>query len=132
MSKGFAVSFALILPALLAIARANVMEADSPPPSSVTPTANVTFESDVKPVLEAKCGQCHVEQSKGGLSFKSRESLLAGGKTGPVVKPGNADKSLLYEMAAGKPGLRRMPPRGEGLTDAQLTTLKDWINAGAK
>jgi hypothetical protein len=54
------------------------------------------FEKKVRPVLVEKCHRCHGRAlQKGGLRLDSRESLLKGGDSGPVVNPGHPEKSEL-------------------------------------
>lgn len=99
--------------------------------AATSAAADVTFASAVQPIIEAKCAKCHVEESKSGLSLASLESALAGGKKGGDVLPGDADGSLLYQMVAGL-AEKRMPPKGDPLSDAEIATIKSWIDGGAK
>jgi hypothetical protein len=87
------------------------------------------FEKDVLPILAANCLKCHGDKKpKSGLDLRTRAGMLKGGAGGPALVKGSADKSPLYEMAANK----KMPPeKAVKLTDAQLTVLRNWINAGA-
>src|SRR5215207_359693 len=58
------------------------------------------FESRIRPVLANNCYKCHsakAEKVKGGLLLDSREALLKGGDSGPVIVGGNPDKSLLIK-----------------------------------
>ena len=60
-------------------------------------------------------GSCHNSTKKrGGLDLTTREQLLAGGDTGPVVKPGAANESLLLRMVSGAEA--KMPKKGRKLT----------------
>ena len=46
--------------------------------------------------MVAKCQGCHGDKvAEAGLRLDSRRALLAGSDTGPVVVPGDADKSKL-------------------------------------
>src|SRR4051794_22897851 len=47
------------------------------------------FESKVRPLLLAKCVECHGEKkAKGGLRLDSRAGWATGGDSGPAVVPG--------------------------------------------
>jgi hypothetical protein len=49
------------------------------------------FRDKIAPVLKAECYACHSAEAKklrGGLRLDSREMLLQGGDSGPVVVPG--------------------------------------------
>src|SRR6059058_3476379 len=61
------------------------------------PQAADYFESTIRPLLAANCYDCHTDQRMGGLRVDSREALLKGGRSGPVIVPGDPDKSLLIE-----------------------------------
>jgi hypothetical protein len=87
------------------------------------------FEPEVLPILSARCLKCHGEKKpKAGLDLRTPASMLKGGESGPVLVPGAADKSLLFEMV--RKG--EMPPRKEEkLTAEQVALIKAWIDAGA-
>jgi hypothetical protein len=76
----------------------------------------VTYDSDIKPLLEASCFRCHgAERPKGGLRLDSKEAVLKGGEDGKVVVPGDAKKSLMLIAVAQLDDETAMPPkRGPG------------------
>jgi hypothetical protein len=89
------------------------------------------FESEVRPILAAKCQKCHgPRQQKGGLRLDSREALLKGGKTGPAVVPGNLVESLLVE-AVNHESLEMPPPPEKPLSGREIATLTEWVKQGA-
>lgn len=93
-------------------------------------TRSVSFDRDVKPVLEARCVKCHGPKMQlGKLDLRTREAAVAGGAHGPAFVAGNAEQSRLYRHVAGmeKP---LMPMDGK-LSDAETGILKDWIDQGA-
>ncbi|MEA2632555.1 MAG: hypothetical protein QOE66_2774, partial [Chloroflexota bacterium] len=93
------------------------------------PEALKFFETNVRPILAESCFKCHgPTKQKGGLRLDSREALLRGGETGPVVVPGSRDESLLIE-AIHYDGLE-MPPGGK-LDDAKIAVLTRWVEMGA-
>jgi mono/diheme cytochrome c family protein len=86
------------------------------------------FQKDVLPVFEEKCISCHGAKRRGGkLDMRTPEALLEGGDTGPALKPGNAQKSLLIELIHYK----EMPPKKKGpfITSQELEMLRRWINS---
>lgn len=70
-------------------------------------------------VLSAKCWVCH---GRTRCPYQ-RESTLRGGKSGSSVVGGNPDGSLLVARFA-------RPFSVRGLPDAELDTIKRWIDAG--
>jgi hypothetical protein len=84
-----------------------------PPPSA---QKGLTFEKDIKPILESSCFRCHGQQRpKADLSLVTRESLLKGGKDGKVVVIGDSKKSPLVIAVAQIDDETAMPPkRGPG------------------
>ena len=82
----------------------------------------------VNKIFKAKCVSCHAgPKAAGHLDLTSYAKLM---KT-DVVKPGKAATSELVEYVNGK---RQpvMPIGGKPLSKAEIKTISDWINAGAK
>ena len=92
--------------------------------------ATVTFEADVRPILKAHCFHCHGEDgtAKGGLDVRLRRLLLKGGKHGPAIAPGQAEKSLLFQKVSDG----KMPKEQDKLSAEQIDTLRQWIEQGAE
>ena len=90
------------------------------------------FENHVRPLLLAKCAECHGDEiQESGLRVDSREALLAGGQRGPAVVPGDAESSLLLRAVRGDEEEMAMPPEGDPLTAEEQAHLARWINEGA-
>jgi hypothetical protein len=87
----------------------------------------VSFVKDVAPILVAKCGTCHVRQTRGGFSVASYDELKKGSSNGVVFQPGKASGSVLMEsLESGD------MPRGSGMLPAnELAIISKWIDAGA-
>src|SRR5262245_59564808 len=63
-----------------------------------TPEQVKFFEEKVRPILAENCYKCHGDQEqKGNLRLDLREAALAGGEDGPVIVPGQPEKSVLVE-----------------------------------
>ena len=88
------------------------------------------FELNVRPLLASKCYSCHTDSKSGGLQLDSREHLMAGGKSGPAIVPGNPDGSLLIQALRQTHPRLKMPPGGK-LKDEQIDAVATWIKAGA-
>ncbi len=89
------------------------------------------FKSKVLPIFTARCQSCHNHTLKlSGLSLESAASMAQGGTHGPVIVPGNPEQSRLYRRVARmeKPF---MPMEGEALPEAEVTSIKTWIEQGA-
>jgi hypothetical protein len=85
------------------------------------------FEQSVAPLITARCTGCHNKSDrKGGLDLTTRETLVAGGESGVVLKPGDPTASLLWQRVVDK----EMPPK-EPLPEREQQLLQDWIRRGA-
>ncbi len=86
------------------------------------------FGSDVGPLLNRYCLQCHGESLQmGDLDLRTVSSMEKGGGQGPALVRGNAGESLLYQRVADQ----SMPQGEEKLEPEEVRLLADWINAGA-
>ncbi len=87
---------------------------------------------EIKPVLQARCYACHgALKQQAGLRLDTAERLLAGGKEGPVVSPGNpAGSSLLDRLSSSDPH-ERMPFEAAPLKPEQIAAIRSWIASGA-
>ena len=56
------------------------------------------FEKQVRPLLIAKCYECHAgTKQSGGLSLETKAGWAKGGDSGPAIIPGDVDGSLLID-----------------------------------
>jgi mono/diheme cytochrome c family protein len=103
--------------------------------SGATPEEAATpefFETRVRPVLAASCYSCHGDAPLGGLRLDRAADFAKGGSRGPVVVPGDPEKSLLIQVVKHTDPRLKMPLGGKKLTDAQIEDLSAWVAAGAK
>ena len=97
----------------------------------------LTYQANIKPILEANCMSCHVAGTEGyetsGLRLDNYEALMKGTKFGAVVVPGSSVSSTLYRLVSGQadPSIR-MPHGAAALPDADVATIATWIDQGAK
>ncbi|HEV3237202.1 MAG TPA: DUF1549 domain-containing protein, partial [Gemmataceae bacterium] len=93
------------------------------------PQAIEFFEGKVRPLLVDKCISCHgSEKQRGGLRLDSRTALLKGGDSGPIVTPGDPDKSPMIH-AVRYDGETKMPPKNKLPAEA-VATLTTWVKMG--
>ncbi|MGD9855937.1 MAG: PSD1 and planctomycete cytochrome C domain-containing protein [Planctomycetaceae bacterium] len=92
----------------------------------------VDYTRDIKPILRERCYACHgVLKSESGLRLDTAAFALAGGDSGPVIVPEDAELSLVLARITAEDLSERMPPEGEPLTPAQITLIREWISQGA-
>ena len=90
------------------------------------------FERQVRPLLVARCYECHgpeTDELKGGLRIDSRAAILTGGETGPAIVPGDPNSSLLID-AINYGNVVQMPPKSK-LPDHEIAILTKWVKMGA-
>ncbi len=90
------------------------------------------FEKKIRPVLAGRCYECHsaAKKIKGGLALDTRAGLLKGGDAGPVLVPGDAERSKLIEAVRYKNRDLQMPPKSP-LPPDQVRDLEQWVKLGA-
>ena len=121
-----------------------------PPPSQMAaPSAEVSnvvskgvdFHTEIMPILEARCNECHkapyekngrTMKPKAGLRFDSYEWLMKGFGDDPIIIPGDDKSSILMEVVTLPPDDDMiMPPKGDPLSKGQISLLRKWILEGA-
>ena len=88
------------------------------------------FEKRIRPVLTEKCYKCHsagAEKIKGGLLLDSRRGWMKGGESGPVIVPGDPEKSRLIHAVRYTDSSLQMPPK-EILRASQIVDLTTWVS----
>src|SRR5688572_20061895 len=96
--------------------------------------AEVSFKSEVAPILVERCQTCHSpEKNKGAYRLDSFETMMRAGESNkaPIVA-GGPGESHLYQLITTPEEDDRMPAKGERLTAAQISTIERWIKEGAK
>jgi mono/diheme cytochrome c family protein len=99
---------------------------------------SVDLFSPVAEIFETRCIACHrPHDPRGGLSIQTRQSLLAGGESGPAIveqeladsSTGQASQSLLMQMIGGQQPL--MPKDSPKLSEQEIRAIHAWLQAGA-
>ena len=95
--------------------------------SAVTEAPHFGYVEDIQPLFDRTCNSCHSGIVKSNdLQVTEYDPLMAGGKSGPAVIPGDSANSLLWtQIESGK-----MPMVGE-LSAVDKAMVRDWIDAGA-
>ncbi|HEU4902748.1 MAG TPA: DUF1553 domain-containing protein, partial [Flavisolibacter sp.] len=94
----------------------------------------VDFNTQVKPILNRSCINCHGGVKKqGGFSVLFRSDALAKLKSGKYgIVPGEPGKSEMIRRIKLKDPEERMPYQHEPLTAEEISILTNWIKQGAK
>ncbi len=99
---------------------------------SVAAADVINFERQIRPLLRARCAECHGSaKQKGGLRLDARHAAFKGGDGGRVIVAGKSDKSeLLNRLTTDDPDAR-MPRNGRALSRNEIELIKRWIDQGA-
>ena len=88
------------------------------------------FEKHVRPVLAEHCYACHGPKKQStGLRLDTTTGIRAGSDGGPVIIPGQPEKSLLIR-AVRRETDSPMPPK-QALPPAAVAALTQWVREGA-
>lgn len=88
------------------------------------------FERKVRPLLIAKCGDCHgAEEPDGKLTLTSAAGIAKGGSLGAVLVSGKPEQSRLVQAVRYTSKLK-MPPDAK-LSDLEISILEKWAAEGA-
>jgi hypothetical protein len=87
----------------------------------------------VHAVFAKHCVSCHnATDEEGELVLESFATLMKGGESGQVIVPGKADQSLLLKLIRHEKKPFMPPPKKAAkLSDAEISLVKGWIDAGA-
>ena len=104
---------------------------DAKAPMKATQADFDFFEAKVRPLLLARCAECHTDNPEANLRIDSREGLLKGGDLGAAIIPGDPDGSLVIKMVKEPRADLRMPRKKAPLTADEVDVLVSWIRGGA-
>jgi mono/diheme cytochrome c family protein len=103
-----------------------------PTPTETAP-AKLSFTTDIRPLLEKHCVNCHHDGAlMGDLKLQNRATAFATRAKGPVIIPGEPENSPLFKVLV-LPGAnpKAMPPEGHQIPAEQIASIKRWIAEGA-
>lgn len=129
ISKRFVVGFSVVLLGAVSIADAQSSSKSNADTASVS-MANkggqdsISFVNDVAPIINARCGRCHVQAARGRYDIKSYDALMNSDSVEPN-QPGDSQFIEVIEDGS-------MPKGGGKVSDAELEILRQWIEEGAQ
>ena len=89
---------------------------------------SVDYETEIQPIFNNNCGNCHIGNSSGGVNLSSYQNVM----DSDVIIPFDADDSELYDLITeNNNGGDDMPPGNAELSDTQIALIEAWINEGA-
>ncbi len=92
------------------------------------PRSGLKFETDILPIFQANCLQCHGEKARmKELNLGTFDGVSKGSESGPVLTPGKPEESRLYQLV--RDG--KMPFGGKKLPERDIAGIRAWIEAGA-
>ncbi|QDT50239.1 Chromosome partition protein Smc [Symmachiella dynata] len=119
------VAMSVVTATLATVAQA----ADKKPAGDKAPKIN--FIDHVLPILRQKCGSCHnTDKKTADLDLTSYIGTMQGGGSGPVIEPGSASDSYLFELITHQ-AEPKMPPDSEKMPAEMLAVIEKWIDGGA-
>jgi mono/diheme cytochrome c family protein len=101
-------------------------------PTLVSAQEAPVFESQIRPLLQKRCTECHgAKKQKGELRWDAKPFALKGGHDGPATVAGKTADSPIFKRITSSDEDTRMPPEGERLTETEIAAVKAWIESGA-
>lgn len=96
-------------------------------------TGGVDYFKQIRPLLEARCYDCHQGgKAQGGLRVDDHQSMLKGGDSEePAIVPGDLNHSTLLDRITSNDADIIMPPKGDPLTADEIALIQRWIKGGA-
>ena len=87
----------------------------------------VDYETEIQPIFDNNCGNCHLGNSSGDLNLSNYDNLMSS----DVVVPGNHQSSMLYDRITRPESAQGdMPPSGS-LSQNEIDLIAQWIDEGA-
>jgi hypothetical protein len=94
----------------------------------------MVYSDVIQPILQTRCYSCHGKnKQKGKLRMDDSLRLMKGGKDGPVIIPGNAEKSeMAKRLSLPREDDDHMPPKEKPQpTEQEIALIHWWIKSGA-
>ena len=89
---------------------------------------SVDYETEIQPIFDNSCGNCHLGNSSGGLNLSNYANLMSS----DVIVPGNHQASELYDrITRDNSASGDMPPGNSELSQNEIDLIAQWIDEGA-
>jgi mono/diheme cytochrome c family protein len=99
--------------------------------SSAATDGTAFFEAKIRPLFIEHCQKCHGEKKQeSGLRLDTKAGWQKGGEHGPVIIPGDPEKSRLIQAVRRKDKSLQMPPK-RALGAEEVAALEQWVKLGA-
>src|SRR3954468_19905140 len=86
----------------------------------------VDFVHEVQPILRESCYSCHgPEKKKASLRLDTKAFAFKGGENGPVIVPGQSEKSPLVLRLTSNDDDERMPQKADPLPPEKIALIRD-------
>ena len=86
------------------------------------------YNDQVLPIFRNACLNCHnSDKKKAGLDLSTYQGSLQGSENGKVLKSGDSKGSLLLQCVIQSED-PKMPPKGEKLSDSEISVIQRWID----
>ena len=97
------------------------------------PAAPPDYESQIRPLLQKHCYDCHdARKKKSDLRLDQKAAALRGGESGKpgIISGKSTESEIIRRLLSTDPDMV-MPPKGEKLSSADVQLLRAWIDSGA-
>ncbi len=99
---------------------------------SVRAEDRITYLDHVRPIFASNCLSCHnPDKREAGLDLSNYRGAMAGGSSGKVLAPGNANSSRLFLLISHQEE-PAMPPNQAPIANDSLELVRDWITQGCR
>ncbi|QMU28579.1 PSD1 and planctomycete cytochrome C domain-containing protein [Adhaeribacter radiodurans] len=97
------------------------------------PAKEVELSVQVRAIFAHSCYKCHSsDKIKGELRLDQRDLVFKGGKSGPIIIPGQPEKSeIIRRITLPRNHKESMPGKGKALSTEDIALITYWIKKGA-
>ncbi len=93
----------------------------------------IELNVQVRAIFAHSCYKCHsTDKIKGELRLDQKDLVFKGGKSGPIIVPGQPEKSeLVRRITLPRSHKESMPGKGKALSPEDIALITYWIKKGA-